>query len=1188
MMRSLRRSALAFALTALSASSGAAEPIRVTGRILGVDGPGLAGARVELFPAFEGATDAAARLSSKPTPPLASARPGKDGSFEIAAPESGGYTVRIRAEGFVPVERSLVPLVEDQDLPPVRLEPARPFPMRAVGLDGRPLAGVTIRWAGFGNPAFWRTANRAGTTGADGRVVLPGTRVDPAFLVVTSPLYLGQPPIGLAAGAPLDTFRLSSRGSVPIEARGPDGKPVPGALVRWRSWPVGVTGPDGRLTVVLPAGSEPLVIEARDGAQGRIAAPGGPREGGAVIVRLEPPRVVAGKVVDAASKRPIPAALVWSGRPPAAALVRTGGDGSFRLEIPGGAVGVAIEAAAPGYLAGRPHPFSKVAGPVTLTLDPAAAISGIVVDSSGRPVAGVLVRPRPEARRSPAGSAQSSTRPDGRFRLTGLLPWGTYEIEASRKGIVRSSVTARTPAPGQPSPEVRIVLPDGKTAFGRIEDEAGRPVAGAALTLRSEASVDFGEPVPEPFEAVSDKAGRFELRNLAPGPYGLSVERAGFSQVDKPGLEIARETGETDWGVITLPAGVVLEGQVTDTRGAPLAGAEVRARPSRLPLFDPRAPSARPEPDPMARTGPDGTFRFADLTRGETYDLEALHPGHVGARAPGIVAPAPEPVRIELPAARRLSGRVVGPLKEPVRNATVSWWEQPRPRMVGGAMVGMTGGTRAQASSDAEGFFELGGLAPGPVDLQIYAPGYTAKRMAAVPIPEDGDVEGFEIALDWSTALEVRVLNGAGEPVPGAAVIAWPEGQDPLRANSPANCETGAQGLCQMEIPGPGRYQVALITGGNRPAPTFVEAGSGATLVELRTTQVAEVSGRVVGEDGTGVANANVLLEFAGPNRGLRRGAVSDADGSFVLPGVEAGSYRLWAEKEGFTDASGPRPVEVAGQPVPGIEIGLTEEPVSGRGAIAGHLLGIVPEEAVRAQIWAVSEGEGNIRRVATGRASSDGAYRIEDLHPGLWKVGASTPSGHEARGTVQLDPGAPEAALDLDFSGFTLSGQVLVDGRPLAGAEIRLTARDRSVPTSTVTASDGSFTLPSLRRGTYDLVLVPEGGIGDAWTVEISGDRSLPIEIRTGRITGRILSPATGAPVPDAIVEILGGSEQTRLFALPSARSGEDGAFESVRLTPGTYRLEVRKDGFAPAETTVTLRSGETAEIEIPLSTLE
>lgn len=1162
-----------------------AEPIRVTGRILGVGGSGLAEARVELFPAIESVADAAARLAGKPAPPLASARPGKDGSFEIVAPESGGYTVRVRAEGFVPEERPLVPLVEDQDLPPVRLEPALPFPLQAVGLDGRPLAGVTIRWAGFGNPLFWKTADGAGTTGTDGRVVLPGTRFDPALLAVTSPLYLGQPPIGVVAGAPPATFRLSSRGAVPIEARGLDGKPMPGALVRWRSWPVGVTGPDGRLTVVLPAGSEPLVIEARNGAQGRITAPGGPREGGAVVVRLEPPRVVAGKVVDAASKRPIPGALVWSGRPPAVSPVRTGPDGSFRLEIPGGGAGSSIEAAAPGYLAARPHSLSKAAGPVTLTLDPAAAISGIVVDSSGRPVAGVLVRPRPEARRSPAGSAQSSTRPDGRFRLTGLLPRGTYEIEASRKGIVRASTTARTPAPGQPSPEVRIVLPDGKTAFGRVEDEEGRPVAGAALTLRPEVRVDWSEPVPEPFEAVSDQAGRFEFRSLAPGPYGLRVERAGFSRVDKPGLEIARETEEADWGVITLPAGVVLEGQVTDTRGTPLAGAEVRARPSRLPLFNPRSPSARSEPDPTARTGPDGTFRFADLKRGETYDLEALHPGHVGVRAPGVVAPAPEPVRIELPAARRLSGRVVGPLKEPVRNALVLWWEQPHPRMVGGAMVGMTGGIRAEASSDAEGFFELGGLAPGPVDLQIQASGYTAKQMAAVPIPEDGDVEGLEIALDWSTALEVRALNGADEPVPGVSAIAWPEGQDPFRANSPPSCETGAQGLCRIEIPGPGRYQVSLITGGKRPAPTLVEAGPGATLVELRTTQAAEVSGRVAGEDGAGIANANVLLELAGPNRGLRRGAVSDADGSFVLPGVEAGSYRLWAEKQGFTDAGGPRPVEVAGQPVPGIEIRLTEEPVSGRGAIAGHLLGIAPEEAVRAEIWAVSEGEGDIRRVATGRASSDSAYRIEDLHPGLWRVNASTPAGHQARGTVRLDPGVPAAALDLDFSGFTLSGRVLVDGRPLAGAEIRLIARDRSAHTSTVTTSDGSFSLLSLRRGTYDLLLVPEGSIGDARTIEISGDRSLPIEIRTGKITGRIVSPATGAPVPDAVVEITGGNDRTSPFILPSARSGEDGAFESRRLAPGAYRLVIRKEGFAPAETTVTVSPGGTAAVEIPLT---
>jgi hypothetical protein len=108
MTQSFRRTALALALTALFASSGGAEPIRVTGRVLSRGNSGIAGARVELFPASKSHPD------GKLAPPLASARLEKDGSFEIAAPESGLYVLRIHADGHRPQEISLTPLVENQ------------------------------------------------------------------------------------------------------------------------------------------------------------------------------------------------------------------------------------------------------------------------------------------------------------------------------------------------------------------------------------------------------------------------------------------------------------------------------------------------------------------------------------------------------------------------------------------------------------------------------------------------------------------------------------------------------------------------------------------------------------------------------------------------------------------------------------------------------------------------------------------------------------------------------------------------------------------------------------------------------------------------------------------------------------------------------------------------------------------
>lgn len=68
-----------------------AEPIRVSGRVLSMDGvAGPASTLVELFPVYEDDAAALRRLVEKVEPsPLASARTGADGSFTLTAPRAG-------------------------------------------------------------------------------------------------------------------------------------------------------------------------------------------------------------------------------------------------------------------------------------------------------------------------------------------------------------------------------------------------------------------------------------------------------------------------------------------------------------------------------------------------------------------------------------------------------------------------------------------------------------------------------------------------------------------------------------------------------------------------------------------------------------------------------------------------------------------------------------------------------------------------------------------------------------------------------------------------------------------------------------------------------------------------------------------------------------------------------------------
>jgi hypothetical protein len=82
-------------------------------------------------------------------------------------------------------------------------------------------------------------------------------------------------------------------------------------------------------------------------------------------------------------------------------------------------------------------------------------------------------------------------------------------------------------------------------------------------------------------------------------------------------------------------------------------------------------------------------------------------------------------------------------------------------------------------------------------------------------------------------------------------------------------------------------------------------------------------------------------------------------------------------------------------------------------------------------------------------------------------------------------------------------------------------------------------------------------------------------------RISG-IVTDQTGAPVPDATVEISGGMDQPKRL-----QSDTTGRFASTPLPSGTYTLSVTRSGFAPQRLPVSLSDKDSAlKIVLPLAT--
>ncbi|HSS48080.1 MAG TPA: carboxypeptidase-like regulatory domain-containing protein, partial [Thermoanaerobaculia bacterium] len=866
-------------------------------------------------------------------------------------------------------------------------------------------------------------------------------------------------------------------------------------------------------------------------------------------------------VLQQAAPKPVPGALVWTGSRLLGPPVRAGADGKFRLTL-STVEEVSLEAAAPGYLPSESRFVPRTATtPSVLRLEPAARLAGLVVDAAGNPVSQTYVRISMQGLRR-----MTLSRPDGRFQLSGLQFQKSYEIKGFHRDFADGEVKARTAAPGQTAPPVKIVMRSGVTAFGHVVDGEGKPLQGVRVTLTSARS--------RRFPATTDAAGRFEVKAVDTGKLTLRARSTGFSPLSRP-IEIPADATKFDLGAIEMPAAAVVEGEVTDTHGTPIAGAVVQ---SYLRSFDPfQWAEDLASPPPEVKTSSEGRFRLADLPRGTPVQFQIEHEGYIPLRVPGVEVPLQAPLHLEMKTARGLTGRVVGPDGEPVGGATLS-------RVQGSHTGGSAMTSEIELGfTDARGSFQVSGFEPGPNDLRVAAEGYATKTVRGVTIPADRDLEGLEVVLGRGTILQVRVLSADGGPVADARVrVALVQPGSGLRDMENLfrmpRMQTDERGTCQGELPQAGTYQVTASVD-QRTASTVVQASAGTTPAEIRLPAGVQASGRVTDAQGQPLSGVYLRLAAKQDQTTINQGATSGEDGTFVFTQVPDGTYRLRAARQGYTQSGEAREVAIAGSDVQGLDLQL--EPVTGA-TLTGHLLGLGPEELAQAAV----RGFGGEDGFENATVEPDGRYEIKNVGPGEWRFTAMTSSQRLVQQTIKIQPGEAEAVLDFEFDkGGTLSGTVLVEGSPLSGANVRVTRSSTEGGRSAVSRYDGHFELHDVQPGHY--VLSVSGALGAVHQerpIDVDGDREMTIDIPMGTLAGQVVSAGSGEPVADAMVSIDGQESDTRFFySTPTTRSGEEGTFEA-RLAPGKYRIKIQKEGFAPAEATSEVRPGAGAPVEIRL----
>jgi len=345
--------------------------------------------------------------------------------------------------------------------------------------------------------------------------------------------------------------------------------------------------------------------------------------------------------------------------------------------------------------------------------NPSGVLGGTVMDAdSGLPVADVEVSLL-DADGAVRGVA--TTTEHGEFWI-GRLAAGAYSIEVAGCLVEAGGALELT----GPAARVAVTAVRAGEIVGAVTAPSGDGVADALVTAAG--------PNGESMETFTDAEGMFRFAPVAAGDWDLEVRATGY--VTEGATHVAVADDESSYVAVSLHPGAVVSGYVTDSGGAPLAGATVYA------------PSSQAESQTVVTDG-DGHYEVAGVAPG-TCSLVVRSAGDALTRldveSVGLNATV-SGADVRMDAGVAVSGTVRNPAGTPVEGALVGF-------------QALGGGSPAVDVSDGAGGFDVR-LAPGsyrahlshfeygPAEHDVTVPGGGLSQLSlALTQPGRDDAEG--------------------------------------------------------------------------------------------------------------------------------------------------------------------------------------------------------------------------------------------------------------------------------------------------------------------------------------------------------------------------------------------------------------------------------------------------------------
>jgi len=706
---------------------------------------------------------------------------------------------------------------------------------------------------------------------------------------------------------------------------------------------------------------------------------------------------------------------------------------------------------------------------------------------------------------------------------------------------------------------------------GTVVAEDGTPVAGATLLLTGPTP---GES-PVVARGLSGEGGQFRFdrpAGLAPtNQYliptlwvGAPGHRATFRRFPE-GL-----TGADEPVRVVLGPPARTEVRVEGPDGAPVAGARLNVQQIKS--------EPMPVPEPLGdlaerATGPDGVAVLDAFGPEEVGSVDVIAKGF-GIQPRWLDPARPGPKRVVLRPVVTLRGRLVPEGADPaaakgwrIRAWTYEQGEGGRNETIG----------YGDATTDDQGRYRIGELAPGSLQLTIKPPGASdlLPDLANLRRVEEGRDNDRDIPLRRTSTVTGRVLErGNGKPVVGMDVHL-------IRRDN--------AGSATVKTDADGRYTFRSIAGkahvwAPRAAPGYVgspglnrddivipEPPGRVDLGAVELLRAAPVRGEVRDEGGRPVAGAAASGAWSGAtplgNSGGSGSAKTDAQGRFVLDGVAPGAKVMLTARLRDRATLAPTPAD-AGAEAPAILTIVPRATV----AVAGRVLGPVglPVQGAEIRLHSrrIKEDQSNpfgnqvtLEGYAQIRTGPDGTYRTPkelDREGREYRAEITADGFHPGKiGWVPVGPGdvleLPGLTLRRSLTSRVVAGRVVdAEGRPVAGTSV-FQAGDG--PRRTIATADdaGRFRLAGVYAGSA-LIFAEAAGFRFGGAVAGAGDGA--VEVRLARDGGPPAAIVKPLPAPLGRAEERALARELLAPVLPQARAGALGQMGG-RAIPALARID-------------------------------